>query len=90
MKPAIQNTKSQFKASDYINVDDDRTQLISYSTESIKVKYGNDAFEPAVLDVKGSGAELVPKIRLYFSNNDWSNLDFYYRIFIMKAFYESI
>ena len=89
METAIQNATNHFRNFD-CNVDDDQISFPSYSVESILLKFGNDAFEPNVLNSKESSSQLVPKIRLHFSNKEWFGLDFSYRLFILKAFYNNL
>lgn len=91
MEPAIQNATKHFRSLNCVNtVDSDRISIPSHSVESIFLKFGSDAFEPNILNNRGSGSELVPKMRLHFTTKEWFGLDFSYRLFIMKAFYDNL
>ncbi|TDE09830.1 hypothetical protein [Dyadobacter psychrotolerans] len=91
METAIQTATKHFRSLNCVNtVDNNRTSIPSHSVESTLLKFGSDAFEPIILDIRGSGSELVPKMRLHFTTKEWFGLDFSYRLFIMKAFYDNL
>lgn len=91
MEPAIQNATKRFRLLNCVHtVDNGRISIPSHSVESILLQFGRDAFEPNILNSRGSGSELVPKMRLCFTNKEWFGLEFSYRLFIMKAFYENL
>ncbi len=91
MEPAIQNATKHFRSLNCVKtIENDRISIPSYSVESILLKFGSDAFEPNILNSRGSSLELVPKMRLYFTTKEWFGLDFDYRLFIMKAFYDNL
>jgi hypothetical protein len=91
MEPAIRNATKHIRSLNCVNtVDNDRISIPSHSVESILLKFGSDAFEPNILNSRGSGSQLVPKLRLHFTTREWFGLDFEYRLFIMKAFYDTL
>ena len=91
MELAIRNATKHIRSLNCLNtVDNGRISIPSHSVESILLKFGSDAFEPNILNSRGSGSQLVPKLRLHFTTRDWFGLDFDYRLFIMKAFYDNL
>jgi hypothetical protein len=91
MEPAIQNATKRFRPLHCVpTVDNSRNSIPSHSVESILLQFGSDAFEPNILNSRESGSELVPKMRLHFTTKEWFGLEFSYRLFIMKAFYDNL
>ncbi|GLU56469.1 hypothetical protein Dfri01_59300 [Dyadobacter frigoris] len=76
--------------SQYSITDDGQLSLSTYSVDDIISKYGGDAFEPVLLVIKGSEPELVPKLRLIYTDREWKALDVDYRMFILNEFYLSL
>ena len=80
----------QISMSQYSITDDGHLSLSTYSLDDIVSKHGDDAFEPVLLVIKSSDPELVPKLRLIYTDREWKALDVDYRLFILNEFYLSL